>query len=66
MKTNTGGQVFAIDPETFVVQVVATLAAENMPDAANGVHTRWQRLPNLGGYAYYPRNGSGVWFLAIE
>lgn len=66
LKTLTSGQVLAIDPVTFVVQDVGTTGADAMPNAMNGVHTRWQRLPNLGGYAYYPRSGSGVWFLAVE
>lgn len=66
MKTAAGGDVYAIDPQSFQVQRVGTVGSEAMPDAMNGVHTRWQRLPNLGGYAYYPRSGSGIWFLAIE
>ena len=37
-----------------------------MPDAYNGVHTRWQYLPTLGGFAYYPEAGSGIWFLATQ
>jgi hypothetical protein len=66
LKTGTSGSVYAIDPSSFVTQRLTTAGAEAVPNAANGVHTRWQRLPNLGGYAYYPRYGSGIWFLAIE
>ena len=66
LKTATADRVYAIDPETFIVTPVATIGGEALPDAVNGVQTRWQRLPALGGYAYYPRHGSGVWFLAIE
>lgn len=66
LKTTAGGDVYAIDPQGFQVQRIATAGAEAMPDAMNGVQTRWQRLPNLGGYAYYPRSGSGIWFLAVE
>lgn len=66
LKTLSGGQVYAIDPVSFAVQQVATSSAVAVPDAVNGVHTRWQRMPGLGGYAYYPRHGAGVWFLAIE
>jgi len=66
LKTTKSGAVYAIDPVSFQVQQIAVVGSETMPDAMNGVHTRWQRLPNLGGYAYYPRHGSGVWFLAIE
>lgn len=66
LKTIYGGKVYQIDPVTFAVAEIGTTGSDTMPDAANGVHTRWQRLPNLGGYAYYPRSGSGVWFLAVE
>lgn len=66
LKTTSSDKVYQIDPQTFAVAQVGTTGGSGMPDAMNGVHTRWQRLPNLGGYAYYPRNGSGVWFLAVE
>ena len=66
LKTGSAGRVYAIDPETFVVTRITTLHGNNVPDAVNGVQTRWQRLPELGGYAYYPRAGSGIWFLATE
>ena len=66
LKTTASDKVYEIDPQTFAVAQVGTTGGAGMPDAMNGVHTRWQRLPNLGGYAYYPRNGSGVWFLAVE
>lgn len=66
LKTTKGGAVYAVDPVSFQVQQIAVVGSEAMPDARNGVHTRWQRLPKLGGYAYYPRYGAGIWFLAIE
>lgn len=66
VKTTVGDRVYAVDPETFAVSPVGTAGGSSLPDAANGVQTRWQRLPKLGGYAYYPRYGSGIWFLAIE
>ena len=66
LKTRTGAEVFAIDAADFSVRRVATAGGEQMPDATNGVHTRWQRLPRLGGFAYYPRYRSGIWFLATE
>lgn len=66
LKTTSGDKVYSIDPDSFVVAQISTTGGTSMPDAANGVQTRWQRLPNLGGYAYYPRSGSGVWFLAVE
>lgn len=66
LKTGISDVVYAIDPETFAVAKVGTMGGATLPDAANGVQTRWQHLPKLGGYAYYPRYGSGVWFLATE
>lgn len=66
LKTAVGDKVYEIDPQSFAVAQVGTTGGSSMPDAKNGVQTRWQRLPNLGGYAYYPRSGSGIWFLAVE
>mgnify|MGYP001037410722 CR=1 FL=1 len=66
VKTNLGDHLYAVDPETFSVTAVGTSSVSTLPNAFNGVHSRWQRLPKLGGYAYYPVYGSGVWFLAIE
>ncbi len=66
LKTAQGDGVYAIDADDYSVRKLETRGGEDLPDAVNGVQTRWQRLPLLGGYAYYPRSGSGVWFLAIE
>lgn len=66
LKSQVADHVFAIDPVTFEVSRVVTAGGEGMPDAMNGVHTRWQRMPALGGYAYYARHGDGIWFLAVE
>jgi hypothetical protein len=66
LKTGEAGKVFAIDPERFVATPVSTANGDEVPDATNGVQSRWQRLPVLGGYAYYPRAGSGLWFLATR
>jgi hypothetical protein len=66
LKTTSSDKVYSIDPNTYTVTQISTTGGSAIPDAMNGVQTRWQRLPNLGGYAYYPRSGSGVWFLAIE
>ena len=66
LKTSEAGKVFSINAETFVATAVDTANADQVPDAMNGVQNRWQRLPVLGGYAYYPRSGSGVWFLATR
>jgi len=66
LKTDEGGRVFAIDAGDFSVREIETRGGDRLPDAVNGVQTRWQRLPVLGGYAYYPRSDAGVWFLAAE
>lgn len=66
LKTNKGSKVYSIDPDDYSVREVEVSGGEAMPDSMNGVQTRWQRLPLLGGYAYYPRSGSGVWFLATR
>ena len=66
LKTASSDKVYSIDPDTYAVAQVSTTGGASVPDAANGVQSRWQRLPNLGGYAYYPRSGSGIWFLAVE
>lgn len=66
LKTKRGDELFAIDAETFEVSRVTTHGGEGIPNATNGVHTRWQWLPRLAGFAYYPSYRSGVWFLATE
>ena len=61
-----GSQVLNVNPVTWEVSVQATTGGDAMPNASNGVHTRFQYLPGLGGFAYYPSPVSGVWFLASE
>ena len=65
LKTDTSGQVLRIDASTFVVSALTT-TGPNPPDAVNGVFTRWQYLPQLGGFAYLPSHASNFWFLATE
>lgn len=66
LKTRRAGELYSVDPLTFEFSVVETFGGEGIPDASNGVHTRWQWLPSLGGYAYYPEYRSGIWFFATE
>jgi hypothetical protein len=66
VKTNRANRVYRIDPEDFSITRVDTAGGEDISDAANGVQTRWQWLPRLGGYAYYARHGDGIWFLATR
>ena len=64
LKTRSGDEVIRIDPTTWDTTRVHTTRGEGLPDAANGVQTRFQYLPQLQGYAYYPRHDANVWFLA--
>jgi hypothetical protein len=66
LKVGTGSKIIRIDPQTFETTESATTGGETMPDAMNGVETRFQRLPNLKGYVYYPNDTDGFWFLATE
>ncbi len=66
VKTRTRDQVIRVDPTTYQATLQTTTGGGAMPDAVNGVHTRWQYLPTLGGFAYYPAAGSGIWFLATQ
>jgi hypothetical protein len=66
VKTSGNGTVLSIAADTFVVTEQRTVGGSAVPDALNGVQTRWQRMPLLGGYAYYPRAGSGIWFLTTR
>lgn len=66
VKTRNAGDVYAVDAETLSAAAMPTKGSENVPSATNGVHTRWQRLPALGGFAFYPTYRSGIWFLATE
>ena len=65
LKSETAGALFRIDPTTFAVTEQATTGAAP-PDAVNGIYTRFQWLPLLGGFAYVPRASSNFWFLATE
>jgi hypothetical protein len=48
------------------VTEVTTTGASMPPDSVNGIYTRWQSLPLLGGFAYLPRGSANFWFLATE
>jgi hypothetical protein len=61
-----GGALVSIDPATFAATSITTTGGGALPDAVNGVQTRFQPMPALGGYAYYAAYGDGVWFLATE
>jgi hypothetical protein len=65
-KDHRGSSVYRIDPITYTTNQIATTGGETMPDAFNGVYTRFAQLPNLKGYAMYPKHGSGIWFLATQ
>jgi hypothetical protein len=64
LKSRVANKVIQIDPTTLEATFVATTGGEEMPDGVNGVQTRFQYLPLLRGYAYYPRHDNVMWFLA--
>jgi hypothetical protein len=65
VKTTSGGAVFAIDPATLTATTLST-SGTAPGDAINGVHTLFQSLPKLGGYAYQPSHGETLYFLATQ
>jgi hypothetical protein len=66
LKSRTAGRVFRIDAATYAVTELTTTGAAMPPDSANGIYTRFQYLPLLGGFAYLPRGAANFWFLASE
>lgn len=65
VKTGNGGEVLALDPGNMSTTTIATSGA-TVEDPANGVHTLFQSLPTLGGYAYQPRHSTKLYFLATQ
>lgn len=65
VKTTTGGEVFFVDPSTLVASPLPVSGA-TLPDPLNGVHTLFQYVPRLGGYAYQPTHDAGMYFLATQ
>lgn len=65
--SETAGNIYTIDAETFEVGTLATTGGAGIPNAAQkGVCFRFIYAKNLGGYAYLPNYDSNVWFLARE
>jgi hypothetical protein len=65
IKTRTGGAVYQIDPTSLAATPFPTTGTAP-PDAINGVHTLFQSLPKLGGYAYQPAHTAKLYFLATQ
>lgn len=65
LKPSASATVVRIEPTTWVATALTTTGGAAQPDAINGVQTRFQYLPQLGGYAYFPTDAA-VWFLATE
>ncbi|MFO0669886.1 MAG: hypothetical protein U0235_09720 [Polyangiaceae bacterium] len=65
VKTTTGAEVLVLDPTNMATTTLATSGA-SVVDAVNGVHTLFQSLPSLGGYAYQPRHSAKLYFLATQ
>jgi hypothetical protein len=62
-KSVTGSQVVAINPSTFATSLLSTTGPA-VPNALNGNFGRFQHMPDLGGYCYYPDGPENCWFLA--
>jgi hypothetical protein len=65
VKTEIGGDVWRVDPDTLEATPFA-VRGPTPPDPLNGVHTLFQYLPALGGYAYQPTHAAGMYFLATQ
>jgi hypothetical protein len=66
LKNLRGDKIIRIDPVTYETSVMTTTGGSGMENATNGVQTRFQRMPKLKGYLYYPNDKDGFWFLATE
>jgi hypothetical protein len=65
VKTGAAGAVYFLDP-TMLSAVAFPTSGAAPPDAINGVHTLFQYVPKLGGYAYQPTHDSRLFFLATQ
>jgi hypothetical protein len=62
-----GGGLFEIHPTSFVCAPKPAAGASGMAaDAGNGVYTRFQYVPELGGLVHFPRHSSNAWFLRLH
>ena len=72
LKTKAGNAVYVVDPVTFAVTAQATTGGSAIVDPMSGLHTRFVRVPGMGGCFYQPLHthsggpGSNAWFLATE
>lgn len=70
LKTRRVGETFLLDPTSLEAVALAT-SGTTPPDADEGrggpgVHTLFQYMPKLGGYAYQPHYEPGMYFLATQ
>lgn len=65
LKPSVAGAVYLVDPTALTATAFAT-SGEAPPDPLNGVHTLFQYMPKLGGYAYQPTHASKMYFLATQ
>lgn len=71
-KSKRGGEVVFVDPVTFVATKLTTSGTAPPdphslgPGADAGVHTLFQYVPKLGGYAYQPLGSTPLYFLATQ
>lgn len=61
------GDLYEVNPETFVISPMVTTGAGAMPaTAGNGVWGRFTYVPSLGGIIYFPRYVANAWFLRLH
>ena len=66
IKTNTADQIIEIDPATWATSLRATTGGGTIQATVTGVWQHFVWVPALNGYAYFPRSGSKLWFLATN
>ena len=65
VKARDGGEVYLVEPATLTASPLP-VSGTLPPDPLNGVHTLFQYIPKLGGYAYQPTHSDGMFFLATQ
>jgi len=65
-KRAAGAAVYRINAGTFAVDMLPMTGGGSIPESQNGVYTRWQYVPALGGVVYVPAYNSPAWFFLIN
>lgn len=62
-KSTAGGSVIRIAADTLTATILSTNGGDTLPTPTNGVYTRFQYVPTLGGVFYYSNYRANIWFL---